>query len=58
MKPEDVNRMNRLLEETEAFLNERGATLLNNAIAVAPNDYGIASAAVKIDLIRRDGSPS
>jgi hypothetical protein len=46
----DVKRINQLLEEVEAFLNERGASLLNGAITVTPNDYGLAAAAVKIDL--------
>jgi hypothetical protein len=50
MKQEDVARANRLLEELEAFLNERGATLLNSGITVAANNYGMASAAVKIDI--------
>jgi hypothetical protein len=51
MKQADVNRLNKLLEETEAFLNERGATLLNASITIAPNDYTNAAAAVRIDLM-------
>ena len=52
MKQENVSRMNRLLEETEAFLNERGATLLNGGITLAPNDYTDVGAEVRIDLMR------
>jgi hypothetical protein len=58
MKQQDVKRMNRLLEEVEAFLNERGATLLNNPIYTDGNDYGIASAGVRIDLIERVNNAS
>jgi hypothetical protein len=48
----DVKRVNQLLEEVEAFLNERGATLLNQAITITANDYDPAAAAVKIDLVK------
>jgi hypothetical protein len=53
MKLSDVTRVNKLLGELEEFLNERGATLLNSGITVAENDYGLASAAVKIDITDR-----
>lgn len=52
MKQENVSRMNRLLEETEAFLNERGATLLNGDIFISGNDYDTASALITIEITR------
>jgi hypothetical protein len=50
MKQADINRLRKLLEETEAFLNGRGATLLHGTITVASNDYGLAGAGVTIEL--------
>jgi hypothetical protein len=49
--------MNRLIGEIEEVLSERGATLLNGAITVAPNDYGTVSATVKIDLTGPEEAP-
>jgi hypothetical protein len=52
MKQADINRLHKLLEETEAFLNKRGATLLNRAITITSNDYDLAGAGVVIELTK------
>jgi hypothetical protein len=58
MKQADLSRLNRLIGELEEFLSERGATVLEGTVTVAPNDYGLVGAAVRIELVRPENAPS